>query len=441
MKGAMGSFTRAPFVLAGLMLLPAFCGGQSSGLAPEVLLLSKAMKHNRESIKELSNYTCLETIGRLRKKARGKAFERVDTVRVEVGKAGNREMFSWPGGKFEEKSLGELVGVGLLGDGAFSLFADDLFVVRAATVTYGGLEQISGRGAVRFDYAVSPLLSRLTLRTASGAGDVTYAGSFWVDKQTFDLVRIDATAVDLPPQLGLTAVRVRVDYSAVQIDGRQSAIPQSGIIETVKSDGDTDRNEIDFTHCRKFEAETALITDADAPAPRAETRLAGSTLTLPAGLAIPLRLNAIETKSARIGDPVSAVVDADVTEKRRVLIRKGAVVRGRVRRIETRAAAIPYLLVGLEFSEIEAGEDRFRFTARLESIQDAGGIAMWHEDRKKHTKLNQPNGVGTGGTVETTIRESFDNPLPGVGYLYLESAPFEVPNGFRMAWRTQPLGN
>ena len=91
--------------------------------------LLRIVDHVRQEVAGIPNYTCVETIDRETQTANVNAFRRVDLVRLEVAKTGGKELFAWPGaGNFEEKPIGAFVGGGLIGDGSFSLFAEDLFV-------------------------------------------------------------------------------------------------------------------------------------------------------------------------------------------------------------------------------------------------------------------------------------------------------------------------
>src|ERR1700680_4369505 len=65
-------------------------------LPPEVLLLSRVRRHIKEELQRLPNISCLETVQREHKPARGKV-EPLDTVRLEVLTNGHKELFASPG--------------------------------------------------------------------------------------------------------------------------------------------------------------------------------------------------------------------------------------------------------------------------------------------------------------------------------------------------------
>jgi hypothetical protein len=383
----------------------------------------------------------METIDREQMKPPSRVFRRLDLMRLEVAKVGRKELFAWPGGKFEEKPISDFVAGGLIGDGAFTLFADDVFINHAASMKYRGPESLEGRPAVRVDYVVGPLQSGFSVHTAGGIADVDYSGSFWVDAESLDLIRLDVHAGDIPAQLGLSAVNVSIDYGAMRAGERHVALAQASVIEMVKTSGEVSRNEIGFTQCRAFVGDAKMVFGDDPAAPSTEPAAPVPTLVLPGGLTISLRLvKAIEAQSAGVGDAVTATVTNEVRDKQRVWLPKGATVEGRIRRLERRDETTPYVLVGLEFSDVEAGSDRFQFTAQMQSVRTTVGLAMNHQDRQVTRQMDLPSGFSSAGTVETRIRERFDQDLPGVGYLYLSASPFVVPKGLETIWKTETPG-
>ncbi len=211
-------------------------------------------------------------------------------------------------------------------------------------------------------------------------------------------------------------------------------------MKVVTSSGEIHRDEIDFTHCREFGAETKLITGDTDDASVKEKQTPRPPNALPGDMDIRMELqNPIDVKTASVGDSILAVVDSDVKDGKRILIPKGARVSGRIRRLERRAGAPEYVLAGLEFSDIAAGEESWRFIARLQSIDVMDGITLEHRERKETRIVHQPGGVGSGGTIETRISESFDSPLAGVGYLYLSADAVKIPAGLHMRWRSEAL--
>ena len=97
---------------AGLLLCIPISASIAQPLPPEVLLLGRIKAKAAENLQRLPNYTCTQTIERSHRNAKSRKFELLDTIRLEVALVEGKELFSWPGGKFEEKGIGEIVGAG-----------------------------------------------------------------------------------------------------------------------------------------------------------------------------------------------------------------------------------------------------------------------------------------------------------------------------------------
>src|ERR1700736_5530437 len=174
-------------------------------LSPQVLLLSRLKAKAAENLRRLPNYTCTQTIERARRAPKARRFETLDTLRLEVALVEGRELFSWPGaGKFEERGIGEIVGPGAaIGNGSFALHARSVFLSRPPKFTPVGDTILNGQHTVRYDYRVPQMLSGFQIRVGDHQALVEYHGSFWVDAETLDLIRLEVHVDDIPPDLDL----------------------------------------------------------------------------------------------------------------------------------------------------------------------------------------------------------------------------------------------
>ncbi|HKD05796.1 MAG TPA: hypothetical protein VKB79_07835 [Bryobacteraceae bacterium] len=417
----------------GLALVAAL-GAQTSDLPPNVLFLSRAMRHIRQTITAVPNFTCTETIYREQLTPPSKKFEQLDVVRLEVAKVGSKEVFAWPGARrFEEKPAASFVAGGMIGDGIFSAFGADLFLHSLATMDVVGPEEISGRKAIRVNYVVGPLHASFSIHTELGSATVSYSGSFWVDPESFDLIRLSVRADDIPAALQLSSVLINADFAILE----GAALPQSAVMQMARASGSVSRDQIGFAGCRKFTGDTRISFDSAEPdAGPVETLPVRSPTTLPGDLEIPLRLTTeVNVNTSKVGDEVSALIEGDVKRGHQTWLRKGSVAYGRIRRLERRKGRPDYVLLGLEFSEAEAGQERVEFVARLKSIPGTQGSMLRHlEEPEDQPVLNQGRLV-----TEKSWTEAFDPPMAGVGYLYLNSEPFRLPAGVRMVWQTQAI--
>jgi hypothetical protein len=185
---------------------------QAGEPALDPLLLSRASAHIAESISALTNYTCVETIDREQRLPNTAAFGRIDLVRLEVAKSAGKELFAWPGArKFQDKPIAAFVPGGLIGDGSFSLFAEDLFINGVGSMKVHGREEIQGRPAIRIDYVVPPTKkSAFKIATEDGSAALGYSGSWWADPDSLDLIRLDISFDAIPPRLRLSEAGVTI---------------------------------------------------------------------------------------------------------------------------------------------------------------------------------------------------------------------------------------
>jgi hypothetical protein len=130
-------------------------------------------------------------------------------------------------------------------------------------MTFRGNEQLLGQPAVRVDYVVSPLLGKVTLRTATGQAEVGYRGAYWIDPTSFDLIRMDVSADEIPSQLRLAGMHIQIDYNTLTTRETRALRTQHSAIEVVTSAGDVHRDEINFTHCRQFAGEATLLSGSN----------------------------------------------------------------------------------------------------------------------------------------------------------------------------------
>jgi hypothetical protein len=102
---------RRSFVLA--VTLVSAMSGQTSLVPPDVLFLAKTLRHLRQALTFVPNYTCMETLYRENLTPPERKFRQVDRVRLEVAKVGKKEVFGWPGaGRLGDQSIVELAGQG-----------------------------------------------------------------------------------------------------------------------------------------------------------------------------------------------------------------------------------------------------------------------------------------------------------------------------------------
>ncbi len=226
----------------------------------EVLLLARIQQQMRQRLARMPDYTCLETVERFERQPRWPQFRLVDTVRLEVAHVGDKELYSLPGArKFEESDVSSFVTSGMTASGEFVQHLRAVFTGGYAQFTYGGEEELDGQRVVRYSYSIAANFSGYRLRVARREGIVGSSGSFWADPQSFDVVRLEVRAEEIPPQLPVQSAVTRIDYGKVRIGASEALLPQIAELELTEVFGRRSRNRTQFTECRQYVGESTVM--------------------------------------------------------------------------------------------------------------------------------------------------------------------------------------
>jgi hypothetical protein len=400
---------------------------QSSGLPPEILLLSKIKRQAKQDLSRIPNFTCLETIERTSRTSESKPFSAVDVVLVEVAHVGDRELFAWPGAShFESADLSPMIGSGLASNGEFVSHARSVFVGEYGVIRYAGIEEVRGRPAARYDYQISPAFSGYTVHNAGRASLIGVKGSFWADSSTVDLLRLTAVGTAIPVGLGVRLVSTVLDYGRVRIGTSDYLLPQAATVQIALDTGVEQRNRIEFTHCRQYSTESVLsFADPDMKGPDAPAIGRVVEVFLPPDLIVTAGLETpIPLAHAKIGDAISTVLDSDLKQKGRLIAPKGAVISGRLRLLQREKSGYT---VGLEFTDMTFENGHARFLAKLASVDSRYAQSVQEEAAPEPTHGSR-------------ILLDLPMALPGVATFFVPDRVSELPKGLRMQWRTIAAG-
>src|SRR5215831_18584581 len=99
-------------------------------LNPEwVVALSKIKRQNKDELKRLPNYVCLETVDRFEKRPGAKAFQRYDTLKLQVAVVDGDELMAQADApQLDSNNPNRFSRGGALGTGIFSSFVFNVFV-------------------------------------------------------------------------------------------------------------------------------------------------------------------------------------------------------------------------------------------------------------------------------------------------------------------------
>jgi hypothetical protein len=355
-------------------------------------LLLEVRKKVMLTVNRLPKYTCTETIDRSsfrpetkvvgrscddlasrRRKANWKVRQDTsDRLRLDVAVSGDGEMYSWVGeGRFQDRSLADLVRGGVTSTGAFGPFLINIFGTNTANFTYDGDVNIEGRALVEFGFRVPLEESGYRIRNSLYGAIVAYDGTFLVDPKTFDLVRLTVRTDRPPAELNICEDITTLDYSSVRLNNSEFLLPKEVHLKVTYTDGSESDNRTAFAGCHEFLGESSLRFDDASPTEQlAVPKTAVKALVLPAGLPFTLALTrAIDTGTASAGDPIKAKLTGPIKGKdNSVLVPKGAAVTGRIVQIQRLyARGVESLELTLKLETVEANGVSRPFNARLES--------------------------------------------------------------------------
>jgi hypothetical protein len=231
---------------------------QAQAPAPEPSLLDKVKARAAENLRRLPNYTCTEAIQRALRLGLIARFQAEATVRLDVAYVEGKEWFGRPSeGKIDQSSVEELAS-GTIGNGQFALFVKGIFMGKATTFGSPVNTKLEAKPAFRFDYSIPLLHSGFHIKSAAGEAVVGYSGSFWVRRDTLDLMRLVVSGDDLPPRLKLVSDVTSIDYGPVPIGGTVFLLPRHATYDSKDVFGSEARNHITFENCHEFVGESIL---------------------------------------------------------------------------------------------------------------------------------------------------------------------------------------
>lgn len=396
-------------------------------------MLARFRQQIRGVLSQVPNYTCLETIERSVQVRRAKKFTPLDTVLLEVSNLGGKELLSWPGARrFEDADPSSFVSGGLMGNGIFALYARNVFLHDAASIQYHGDEDLGGRAVTRFDFVVPQALSTYQIQANGTSAKAGMTGSFWIDSNSVELVRLEVRADEIPAALGIDRTAAFIDYAQMHIGDSGVLLPQAAQLNLTLLSGEVRLNDIQFSHCHEYRTESAIHFDMPDTAPAAPVAPAVETVNLPAGLSVAIELETpIDSATAHVGDLLRGHVVKDVLRKGKLVIPMGAGVTGRIRGLDRLRSPAAFELT-VELTEVQWEHSTAQFYGEL-IRKDAGP----REDGLAGAA--SVDGGMSGPPVPSFSPDRSEGHLlriPGTGVLHLAGAKFHIAPGFRMNWRT-----
>ncbi|MDR3703961.1 MAG: hypothetical protein P4L56_30210 [Candidatus Sulfopaludibacter sp.] len=347
--------------------------------APEdpVEVLARLRDRVMRQARSVPNHTCVETVLRDRyEPSAGRAAKSCDTLlaarkqpgnrlrldvtdwlRLDVGVADGREIFSWVGApKFEDADIDELFPGGSFGTGPFAAMLLSLFQSGNPHFILDGATSLEGRRVLEYSFRVPRDDSHYQVKSHQDWIVTGYTGALYVDPVTSDLVRFVIRSDELPPETEACEVATTLDYSRVPIRGFEYLLPVATRQRFIGRDGTEGENSVSFASCREFLGESTL-TFGRRPSGTEYFVDPPPAATLPAGLPLAIEMtSSFAFGQAAAGDPIEGRLVEPLRDARtqKVLAPAGAKVTGRLTRVELKHSGSGEYTVALHWETLDA---------------------------------------------------------------------------------------
>jgi len=388
------------------VLLFGIAAPAQSGDDPQALL-QQVRWRVMDTVERLPKYVCTQTIERTRyeadaSRARARSCDDIaatvnrggwkrrlassDRLRLDVAVSQGRpgtvnEMYSWAGeNRFSDRSLFEMVTEGAVSTGSFSSILAAIFGGQSATFSYNGDGMAGGRLLSEFGFGVARERSQSAYIWGKERGQQTaiaFGGTFLVDPETSDLVRLVIRTDEMPAQTGACALTQTLDYGRVHLNDADFLLPAEARFQVIHRDETQAENHIHFSACQEFRGESTVRFDKPEETAPAGNHSPKGAVHLPAGLPFKLAFTErIDPSVAAAGDPIRARLVTAIRDQasKAILVPEGTPVGGRivsVRRFydppKQQKTTSPSLVLSVRLETLEMGGASYPFRAGLDS--------------------------------------------------------------------------
>jgi hypothetical protein len=284
-----------------------------------------------------------------------------DRIRLDVAQDYGHEIHSWPGAmQFDGGDIDVPINRGPVATGLFDGHLIDIFANDGTQFEFSGDKTVGGRRLFTYGYRVAEEMSHYKIRTETGWAITAYEGTFDIDPDSLELLRITVSTPELVGKSDLCEARSSVAYTSAHISDAGFLLPRVSQFHTIQRGVEETNSTSVFTNCREYQEPSASA------APRVKTGNA-----LPLETVLFLRLNAdLDSEAAAAGDPLTATLVHDVRDPKvpdNILIRAGAVAHGRISRMEHRLEGKPSFTIGFAWNSIEIAGVSWQLTAKIVS--------------------------------------------------------------------------
>lgn len=349
--------------------------GTALAAPPEDARLASIIKKMADNLARIPNYTCTQTINRWRRGEPCLMCEYSDRLRLEVAVVGKKEQYAWPGaGAFEDQGISEFVGHGSILTGDFAGFARGVFLNDHAAYAYAGDTRLGSRRAFRYSFNIPVDHSGFRAQAGQAHAVVGYFGSFWVDAETLDVLRLDFRTAEIPRHVGIERAACSILYGRVRIGDSDFLLPQTTETTILSRNGLRSRNLTRYGACHQYVGRSTIRYEASGePSPAPPPKPGLPAASVPPRLPLDAVLESpIVVSECAIGDAVTWVIASPV-HSGDFLVPQGALLRGRIVRLVLYQRPQRFTMLGLRVSALEFDGCRFEVRGGLLNLTGLTG--------------------------------------------------------------------
>lgn len=403
-----------------------------------------------DSFGRTPHFLCTQTVERSVRIGKGAASVS-PILRVDGGVIDGKELFVRPTDDAGEKALTDLIdALTSAGTGSYALYARPVFQTTVASFYDVPEETVDGRKLLRWDFQVPRESSRFTIVKGGAHIAAGYAGSFWADPSSYDLVRLQLRAEDLPLETGIKSAVQTIDWARGDIGDISVLIPRSAELVVLEASGREVRVRTQYEDCRKYVpkqatkmvelALTVTTSVLGAPAQAGTGPAPAGGDWLPGKMNLDMALETpVDERTTAVNDKITLRLNGGVKHGGQVLIPKGSKATARITRISTHTYRTGgywrrYYLVGIAMETVEAGDRTYHVQANLEIVgptTDQFYFIPYSQDPAKWGTFVDSMGF-------ENVRDQFSLPVgPGESVLGVGREYLRIPKNLRMVWSTQ----
>ena len=324
-----------------LLLLVGLAAGAMAQPDPSELLL-RVREKVLHTVDRLPRYLCTQTIDRsqyepdrivfvkdceeleISRETRYKLLLTTsDRLRLDVGVAAQREIYSWVGeNQFGNRSLFDIVNEGSMSTGYFQGFLELVFRSDNADFSYVGETSEADRKLMLYRYRVPVEASHYSFRSGGKAFTTAYEGTVLADPDTAELVRLTVRTSHMPSETGACEATTTMNYTRFRLNGSDFLLPSETRLDIKSLSGVETTNRTVYAGCHEFLGESTVKFEAPPDAPAQKAAAPRAEAPIPAGLQFGLALaEDIQLATAAAGDTVKAVLTTVLrNEAKKVLV-------------------------------------------------------------------------------------------------------------------------